>query len=127
MNTKLILSSLICGLCFTVAAQANAKTTQDPQTQKYQQVCKGKKQGDAVSFAYKGVVFNGVCENNDAGKLAFQPPAPPAGTMPETQSRMSQTQSEPRPVSAPMPVDVPPMQPAPPVSDSDSDVEQTTP
>ena len=60
MNTKLILSSLICGLCFTVAAQANAKTTQDPQTQKYQQVCKGKKQGDAVSFAYKGVVFNGV-------------------------------------------------------------------
>lgn len=42
MNTKLILSSLICGLCFTVAAQANAKTTQDPQTQKYQQVCKGK-------------------------------------------------------------------------------------
>ena len=119
MNTKLILSSLICGLCFTVAAQANAKTTQDPQTQKYQQVCKGKKQGDAVSFAYQGVVFNGVCENNDAGKLAFQPPAP------ETQNRMSQTQSEPRPVSAPMPVDVPPMQPAPPVSDSD--VEQTTP
>ena len=88
MNTKLILSSLICGLCFTVAAQANAKTTQDPQTQKYQQVCKGKKQGDAVSFAYKGVIFNGVCENNDAGKLAFQPPAPPAGTMPETQSRI---------------------------------------
>ena len=43
MNTKLILSSLICGLCFTVAAQANAKTTQDPQTQKYQHVCKGKK------------------------------------------------------------------------------------
>ena len=125
MNTKLILSSLICGLCFTVAAQANTKTTQDPQTQKYQQVCKGKKQGDAVSFAYKGVIFNGVCENNDAGKLAFQPPAPPAGTMPETQNRMSQTQSEPRPVSAPMPVDVPPMQPAPPVSDSD--VEQTTP
>ena len=125
MNTKLILSSLICGLCFTVTAQANAKTTQDSQTQKYQQVCKGKKQGDAVSFAYKGVIFNGVCENNDAGKLAFQPPAPPAGTMPETQSRMSQTQSEPRPVSAPMRMDIPPMQPAPPVSDSD--VEQTTP
>ena len=86
---------------------------------------KVKKQGDAVSFAYKGVIFNGVCENNDAGKLAFQPPAPPVGTTPETQSHMSQTQSEPRPVSAPMPVDVPPMQPAPPVSDSD--VEQTTP
>ena len=126
MNTKLILSSLICGLCFTVAAQANAKTTQDPQTQKYQQVCKGKKQGDAVSFAYKGVVFNGVCENNDAGKLAFQPPAPPAGTTPETQSRMSQTQSAPRPASAPMPVDVPPMQSAPPIA-ADSDVEQTAP
>ena len=125
MNKKLLISSFLCSLCLAVTAQVNAKSTVDAQTQKYQQVCKGKKQGDAVSFAYKGVVFNGVCENNDAGKLAFQPPAPPAGTMPETQNRMSQTQSEPRPVSAPMPVDVPPMQPAPPVSDSD--VEQTTP
>lgn len=100
MNTKLILSSLICGLCFTVAAQANAKTTQDPQTQKYQQVCKGKKQGDAVSFAYKGVIFNGVCENNHTGKLAFQPPMPANNATPETQSKISETQSAPRPVSS---------------------------
>jgi hypothetical protein len=27
-----------------------------------------------VSFAYKGVVYNGTCEPNEAGKLAFQPP-----------------------------------------------------
>ena len=100
MNTKLILSSLICGLCFTVAAQANAKTTQDPQTQKYQQVCKGKKQGDMVSFAYKGVVYNGTCEPNESGKLAFQPPMPANNATPETQSKISETQSAPRPVSS---------------------------
>ena len=76
MNTKLLFSTLICSLCFAVTAQTNAKTTVDAQTQKYQQVCKGKKQGDMISFAYKGVVFNGTCEPNEAGKLAFQPPMP---------------------------------------------------
>ncbi|SUU22532.1 hypothetical protein [Acinetobacter haemolyticus] len=99
MNSKLLLSSLICGLCFTVTAQANAKTAADQLTQKYQQVCKGKKQGDAVSFAYKGVVYNGACQNDENDKLIFQPPMPTSDTQPETQSRISETQSEPRPVS----------------------------
>ncbi|QER39996.1 hypothetical protein F2A31_09795 [Acinetobacter suaedae] len=99
MNSKLLLSSLICGLFFTVTAQANAKPATDQLAQKYQQVCKGKKQGDAVSFAYKGVVFNGACQNDENDKLVFQPPTPTTDTPPETQSKISETQSEPRPVS----------------------------
>ncbi|PRD23347.1 UNVERIFIED_CONTAM: prmA [Trichonephila clavipes] len=86
MNTKLLLSSLICGLCFTVAAHANTKSNTDQLAQKYVQVCKSKKQGDMVSFAQKGVIFNGVCQPNDAGKLVFQPPMPASNAMPETQS-----------------------------------------
>jgi hypothetical protein len=124
MNTKLLFSTLICSLCFAVTAQTNAKTTVDAQTQKYQQVCKGKKQGDMISFAYKGVVFNGTCEPNEAGKLAFQPPMPANNAMPETQTKISETQSEPRPVSAPVqPMEMTP----PPVEQSTPQIEQTAP
>ncbi|WP_336937275.1 hypothetical protein [Acinetobacter modestus] len=100
MNKKLLISSFLCSLCFAVTAQANAKSTVDAQAQKYQQVCKSKKQGDMVSFAYKGVVYNGTCEPNEAGKLAFQPPMPANNATPETQSKISETQSAPRPVSS---------------------------
>ena len=122
MNTKLLFSSLICGLCFTAAAHANTKANTDPLEQKYVQVCKAKKQGDMVSFAHKGVVFNGVCEQNEAGKLAFQAPTPSNEVTPETQSKISETQSAPRPVSAP--IEAAPIAPAPPVT---TDMEQTAP
>ena len=124
MNTKLLLSSLICGLCFTVAAHANTKSNTDQLAQKYVQVCKSKKQGDMVSFAQKGVIFNGVCQPNDAGKLVFQPPMPASNAMPETQSKISETQSEPRPVSAPVqPMEMTP----PPMEQSAPQIEQTAP
>ncbi|WP_038345438.1 hypothetical protein [Acinetobacter sp. A47] len=123
MNTKLLFSSLICGLCFSVAAHAaDTKATQDQQAKKYQQVCKGKKQGDPVSFAYKGVVFNGSCEPNEAGKLAFQPPMPASNAAVDTQSRISETQSAPRPVSS-APMEAAPVAPAP----AAPGVEQTAP
>ena len=95
-----VLQVPLCSLCFTAVAQANAKTNNDSQAQKYQQVCKNKKQGDAASFAYKGVVFNGVCQADDAGKLTLQPPTPASSSTPETQSRLSETQSEPRPMNS---------------------------
>ena len=60
MNTKLLFSCLICGLFLSPATQA--KTNSDVQTHKYQQVCKGKMQGDQVSFAYRGIIWNGTCE-----------------------------------------------------------------
>ena len=116
MNKKLLISTFMCSLCFTAVAQANAKTNNDSQAQKYQQVCKNKKQGDAASFAYKGVVFNGVCQADDAGKLTLQPPTPASSSTPETQSRLSETQSEPRPMnSAPVeqPASPPMVEPAP--------------
>ena len=100
MDKKLLISSFLCSLCLAVTAQVHAKSTVDAQTQKYQQVCKSKKQGDMVSFAYKGVVYNGTCEPNEAGKLAFQPPMPANNATPETQSKISETQSAPRPVSS---------------------------
>ena len=100
MNKKLLISSFLCSLCLAVTAQVNAKSTVDAQTQKYQQICKSKKQGDMVSFAYKGVIYNGTCEPNEAGKLVFQPPMPANNATPETQSKISETQSAPRPVSS---------------------------
>ena len=87
MNTKLLFSCLICGLFLSPATQA--KTNSDVQTHKYQQVCKGKKSGDMISFAHKGVIFNGVCQPNAAGKLIFQPPTPVTDAPAETQSRIS--------------------------------------
>ena len=78
-----------------------SSTIDTAQTQKFQQICKSKKQGDMVSFAYKGLIFNGTCEPNQAGKLIFQPPMPTTNVMPETQSKISETQSAPRPVSSP--------------------------
>lgn len=101
MNKKLLISSFLCSLCFTLAAQTHAKSNLDAQTQKFQQICKSKKQGDMVSFADKGVIFNGTCEPNQTGKLTFQPPIPTNNVMPETQSKISETQSAPRPVSSP--------------------------
>ena len=98
MNTKLLFSCLICGLFLSPASQA--KTNSDVQTHKYQQVCKGKKSGDMISFAHKGVIFNGVCQPNAAGKLIFQPPTPVTDAPAETQSRISETQSAPRPMSS---------------------------
>ena len=124
MNKKLLISSFLCSLCLAVTAQVNAKSTVDAQTQKYQQVCKGKKQGDMISFAYKGVVFNGTCEPNEAGKLAFHPPMPANNATPETQTKISETQSEPRPVSTPVqPMEMTP----PPMEQSAPQIEQTAP
>lgn len=101
MNKKLLISSFLCSLCFTLAAQTHAKSNVETQTQKFQQICKSKKQGDMVSFAYKGVIFNGTCEPNQAGKLIFQPPMPTTNAIPETQSKILETQSTPRPVISP--------------------------
>lgn len=43
MNKKLLISSFLCSLCFTLATQTHAKSDLDAQTQKFQQICKSKK------------------------------------------------------------------------------------
>ncbi|CAM4266143.1 hypothetical protein [Acinetobacter pragensis] len=63
MNKNVILSSILCGLCLApFAASANDKVETVYNAQKYQQVCKGKSQGAQVSFAYRGIIWNGTCE-----------------------------------------------------------------
>ena len=132
MNKKRLLSSLMCSLCFTMAAHANTSNSQDAQMKKYQQVCKSKKQGDMVSYSQNGVTFNGTCVSDESGKLMFQPPMPSTDISPQTQSQLSETQSEPRPVSQPMQHNMPTDQPMQDTMPTDSanpmqNAEQTMP
>lgn len=62
MNTKIAFGILLCSFGLTSMAQANDKVDQVYNPQKYQQVCKGKKLGDPVSFSYKGILWNGSCQ-----------------------------------------------------------------
>lgn len=63
MNKNIVLSSILCGLCLApFAASANDKVEKVYDAQRYQKVCKGKSQGAPVSFAYRGIIWNGTCE-----------------------------------------------------------------
>ena len=62
MNKKILFSSILCGLLFSPFVSANDKVEKVYDSQRYQQVCKGKSQGTAVSFAYRGIIWNGTCE-----------------------------------------------------------------
>ncbi|NNH01157.1 hypothetical protein [Acinetobacter sp. ANC 5414] len=63
MNKNFLLSSILCGLCLApFAASANDKVEKVYDSQRYQKVCKGKSQGAPVSFAYRGIIWNGTCE-----------------------------------------------------------------
>ena len=63
MNKNILLSTVLCGLCLSpLAASANDKVEKVYDAQRYQQVCKGKSQGAQVSFAYRGIIWNGTCE-----------------------------------------------------------------
>lgn len=63
MNKNIFLSSILCGLCLApFAASANDKVEKVYDSQRYQKVCKGKSQGVQVSFAYRGIIWNGTCE-----------------------------------------------------------------
>src|SRR5690606_28531072 len=53
----------LCGVCLApFAASANDKVEKVYDAQRYQKVCKGKTQGAQVSFAYRGIIWNGTCE-----------------------------------------------------------------
>ena len=63
MNKNILLSAVLCGFCLAhFATQANDKVETTYNAQKYMQVCKGKSQGTWVSFAYRGIIWNGTCE-----------------------------------------------------------------
>ena len=43
-------------------AFANDKVEKVYDAQLYQKICKGKSAGDAVTFAHRGIIWNGTCE-----------------------------------------------------------------
>ena len=63
MYKNMLLSALLYGLCLTsFTASANDKVQSTYDAQKYQQVCKSKSEGDPVSFAHRGIIWNGTCQ-----------------------------------------------------------------
>ena len=108
---KALSVSALCMSAFGVVHAADAHE------KKQISVCKSKSEGTPVTYAYKGVIYNGTCQPADDGKLKFQPPMPPANAPApvSTPLQMQENQSAPQPISAP-PVEVAPpiMQSAPP-------------
>ena len=60
---KVVLSTLCLGL-FSISplTAANDKVSQVYDPHRYQQVCKNKTQGQHVSFAHRGIIWNGTCQ-----------------------------------------------------------------
>lgn len=62
MKTQVLLTTMMCTLFFSGFSQANDKVESTYDAKKYQQVCQGKSEGAEVSFAYKGIIWNGTCQ-----------------------------------------------------------------
>lgn len=105
---KALSVSALCMSAFGIVHAADAHE------KKQISVCKSKSEGTPVTYAYKGVIYNGTCQPADDGKLKFQPPMPPANAPApvSTPLQMQENQSAPQPISAP------PMQPAQPMMQS---------
>ncbi|WP_374294184.1 hypothetical protein [Acinetobacter sp.] len=104
---NLIKALSVSALCMTAFGVVHAA---DAHEKKQISVCKSKSEGTPVTYAYKGVIYNGTCQPADDGKLKFQPPMPPANAPApvSTPLQMQENQSAPQPISAP------PMPSAPP-------------
>ena len=57
-------------------ANAEEATVSKAETNAQVKACAKKKQGDWATYGYKGVTFNGTCQQNENGKLQFKAPAP---------------------------------------------------
>lgn len=108
---NLIKALSVSALCMSAFGIVHAA---DAHEKKQISVCKSKSEGTPVTYAYKGVIYNGTCQPADDGKLKFQPPMPPANAPApvSTPLQMQENQSAPQPISAP------PMQPAQPMMQS---------
>jgi len=62
MDKKLIFSIMLGALSVTGMATANDKVEKVYNPDLYQKVCKGKTAGAAVTFAHRGIIWNGTCE-----------------------------------------------------------------
>ena len=61
-------------------AHAEEENASKAEVKKQVQICAKKKQGDWVTYANKGVTYNGACEPNENGKLQFSFPSPQGGS-----------------------------------------------
>lgn len=64
MKKHLLLSSALLSCLFMtpLLTHANDKVTNLYNPQLFQQVCKGKAAGSDVSFAHRGIIWNGQCQ-----------------------------------------------------------------
>lgn len=63
MNTKVLLTAFVCCIGLSSFSFANDKVESTYNAKQYQQVCKGKTEGAEVSFAYRGIIWNGSCQS----------------------------------------------------------------
>ncbi len=78
LTIKMMAAAAVISTGFSVAHAD--ETFSKAEINKQIQICSKKKQGDWVTFANKGVTFNGTCEQNENGKLQFSFPAPVEGS-----------------------------------------------
>ncbi len=76
--SKLMVSSLLTCVALSTA-HAEEENASKAEVKKQIQVCAKKKEGDWVTYANKGVTYNGACLANESGKLQFSFPAPAGG------------------------------------------------
>lgn len=62
MKNKILLSAFLCSMGLSTVGFANDKVESTYNAKQYQQVCKGKSEGAEVSFAYRGIIWNGTCQ-----------------------------------------------------------------
>ena len=63
MKKTVLYAVMLCGLPITTPlTTANDKVEQIYNPDLYMKACKGKSQGDAVTFAHRGILWNGTCQ-----------------------------------------------------------------
>ena len=111
---KMMAAAAVISTGFSVAHAD--ETFSKAEINKQIQICSKKKQGDWVTFANKGVTFNGTCEQNENGKLQFSFPAPVEGSATAAAQAIQDrpAQEAPAPVAVPAaPAGFAPDEPAP--------------
>ena len=94
--SKMVQASLIS--CAVISfAHAEEENVSKAEVKKQVQICAKKKQGDWVTYANKGVTYNGACEPNENGKLQFSFPSPQGGASSASASAQPSLSAPPQP------------------------------
>ena len=63
MINKFLLAAALCGLFAPLTSFANDKVATVYHPAAFQKMCQSKAQGERITFAYKGITWNGSCQN----------------------------------------------------------------